>query len=80
MTLGPWLMAFEPGSELEGAHKLKMVYVDRTSEEDDGRVGEATGGERGGGPTVRAALGGADVSGVDVGEGVGSGKRDNLLG
>ena len=36
-------MAFESGSELEGAHKLKM---DRTSEEDDGRVGEAAGGER----------------------------------
>ena len=66
-------MAFEPGSELERAHKLRMVF-DQMTKEDDGRVGETTsekGDQRGGGATVWAALGGAVVGGV--GKGVGEG-------
>ena len=52
--------------------------MDRTSEEDGGRVGEATGegvGERGGRAVVRAAWArGAGVGGVGVGKGVGRGR------
>ena len=50
--------------------------MDRTTEEDDGHVGEATGeegGESGRGAVVRVALGGAGVGGVGVGKGVGGG-------
>ena len=64
-------MAFEPGSELERAHKLRMMF-DQMTKEDDGRVGETTsekGDQRGGGATVGAALGGAVVGGKGVGEG-----------
>ena len=66
-------MAFEPGSELERGHKLRMAWIAQ-DEEADGRVGEAMGeegGERGGSVAVRAALGGAGVGGVDVGKRVG---------
>ena len=50
--------------------------MDLTIEEDDGRVGEATGeesGERGRGAAVRAALmgGAGSIGGVGVGKGVG---------
>ena len=65
-------MAFEPGSELERGHKLRMVGI-APDEEGDGRVGEATGeegGERGGSVAVRAALGGAGVGGVGGAKGV----------
>ena len=63
-------MALEPGSELERADKLRMVWI-APDEEGDGRVGEATseeGGERGGNVAVRAALGGAGVGGVGRGK------------
>ena len=38
-------MAFEPGSELERAHKVRMVWI-APDEEGDGRIGEATGDGR----------------------------------
>ena len=70
-------MAFEPGSELERAHKLRVVWI-APGEEGDGRVGEATGeegGERGGSVAVQAALGGAGVGGVGGAKGVADRRR-----
>ena len=70
---------FEPGCERASApHKLRMVWIARTGEEDDGRVGEATGeegGERGRGAVVWAALGVGGVGGVGVGKEVCGGVR-----
>ena len=56
-------MAFEPGSELERADKLRMVRI-APDKEGDGRVGGATGEKRAGSVAVRAALGGAGVGGA----------------
>ena len=64
-------MAFEPSSELEPAHKLRMAWI--APDEGDGRIGKATGeegGERGGSVAVRAALGGAGVGGVGGAKGL----------
>ena len=79
MMLGPQLdcMCTETWSLDQVAslnERLSCEWCGSRDQEDDGRIGEATGeegGESGRGAVVRVALGGAGVGGVGVGKGVG---------